>query len=680
MSQAAPASDERKKKATGNRIGKRLNIMRLRLQSRLAQFETLSPLERERTQHAFSVGILEQGAAEKGSKLTERGALAALTSLGARGAGAAERDSVRITVEAALEREGNHGGIHFGEFVLSVVPSAREAVAELRSRQLVRRFEEHDRRGVDLLTQQQCLEALRVVAEEFAGGPEALAEEQLFWESFVRDYPSILQRTQGRFNTTDVDLAGFKSVASQLELSRGEFGFLTEKRVCKIASLDSATEARHFGEIARLHRAFTEHADSEEDEPLLPLSRSLAALMALGVVPSVGRLVESARVALRERAAERQLGDWQEASTTRRRRSSTAGRVSKTTTEDEGLVDFGGFLEVVSELRKAEAAGWKATKELLQATKDTGLARDRLVPTEAWAAVIVKGGYCNECCAAIAEVEAAVQECNREGYSALSFKDLSRLLSRVVAHARCSARRREEAAAHRMGLDHLQVLELRGWWGRLTTDGVGTVIHVHKALEELDPGQNYSDDEIEQMILELQPPPDTEPLPVKKQQRRVSLAIASGAGPPRRCILDGSPRRRTSGSPRLMGLQKTSGSICSSRPSACLDENALLAIAAIGEAVAEADEEDGDSDSDGGSSLRTEPEADTSLSLGGLKASRKVSVVSSRPSLTQSPFNMSRQVSPVPSGRRPSNAGVKHPAAMRFEGFILLAGGYSHAD
>ncbi|CAK0820758.1 unnamed protein product [Prorocentrum cordatum] len=109
---------------------------------------------------------------------------------------------------------------------------------------------------MSMLTQRQCLEALQIVAEDLAGGPEALAEEH-FWETFVRDYPSILQRTQGRFNTTDVDFPGFKSVASQLESSRGEFAFLTEKRVCKIAGLDGTTEARHFGEIARLHRAFT---------------------------------------------------------------------------------------------------------------------------------------------------------------------------------------------------------------------------------------------------------------------------------------------------------------------------------------------------------------------------------------------------------------------------------------
>jgi len=670
--------DERRRKTMSGHIGKRLNLVRLRLQSRLAQFESLSPLERERGSHAFSVGVAEQGMTERNSRLTERGMFAALASLGARGAGAAERDAVRTVVEAALAKDGVLGGVTMGDFVLNVVPSAREAIAEQRSRQLLRRFEEHDRRHMSMLTQRECLEALQIVAEDLAGGPEALAEEH-FWETFVRDYPSILQRTQGRFNTTDVDFPGFKSVASQLEMSRGEFAFLTEKRVCKIAGLDGTTEARHFGEIARLHRAFTEHAerpesdDSEENEPLLLLSRSLAALLGCGVVPGVGRQVESARVALREKAMERQPGgapSQEEASATNKLSNSTA-------VEDEGFVNFHDFLAIISELRKAEAAASKPA--LLQATKDTGLARDRLVPVEAWARVLVRGGFCDECCTTVAEVEAAVEECNREGLDALSFKEVHRLLSRVLGLTRSNARRREEAVAQQMGLDHHQVLELRVWWGRLTTDGVGTILSVRKALEELDPGQNFSDDEIEQIMLELQPPPHTEPLPVRKQQRRVSLVGGRASSP---------QRGPSGGSPRLLVVKQES------RSSSCLDADKLFA--AIGEAQSDAAAQDGEgahSDSDGGSSLPSEPpdmECSRSWALGGaLKASRRGSLASSRCPSLGSPS--SRRASTVGNLKiAGSAASLKHPTGcrasapppttLRFEGFLLLVGGYAHAD
>jgi hypothetical protein len=304
----------------------------------------------------------------------------------------------------------------------------------------------------------------------------------------------------------------------------------------------------------------------------------------------------------------------------------------------------------------------------------------------------VRGDFCAECCAAVAEVEAAVQECNREGYSALTFKDLHRLLSRVVGHTRSKARLREEAVAYQVGLDHRQVLELRGWWGRLTADGVGTAYNVRKALEELDPGQNISDDEIEQMMLELEPPPEGDPLPNRKIQRRVSLTV-----PP--------PRRRMSGSPRLLGVEQESRpSLSSKRLSACLDADALLA------AIQDAQDEDDDckpSDSDDCSSIKSEPEsrqASRSWSPGGFRAfsrgqspgkvsqrgslqssrrpSQALSPSSRRPSQALSPS--SRRASVIdsvlklggsqapsqalsPSGRRHSAAGLKHPATLRFE-------------
>ncbi|CAK0820763.1 unnamed protein product [Prorocentrum cordatum] len=93
-----------------------------------------------------------------------------------------------------------------------------------------------------------------------------------------------------------------------------------------------------------------------------------------------------------------------------------------------------------------------------------------------------------------------------------------------------------------MGLDHHQVLELRAWWGRLTTDGVGTILNVRKALEELDPGQNFSDDEIEQIMLESCSHRRTPSrCPSGSSSRRVSL-VGGRASSPQRGPSGGSPR------------------------------------------------------------------------------------------------------------------------------------------
>lgn len=505
MQSKKQAESERKRDPISSHLAKRVGLVKIRLQSRLLEFEDLPVIEKERGQRAFYIGALESEGS--GTKLNDRGLCAALADMGLRGASPKERDIVRLVVDGHM---GQGNGPSMMEFVLNVLPDAREALARARSVWLTKLFAEHDSRHLELLTQKQCLEALEMVLEDFAGGAEPAVSQKSFWETFVCEVPAIMERTLAKHAITEVDLVAFRSIVSEMERRRCEFRYQFERHEAKLAGLDRTLEARHFWEIGHLRRIFLDHREpEEEEEPLLPVSRALAALTNSGVLPGVGQLPEATRSALRQKADGQRQGQALALQAWRTRKSSTA-------LEDEERISFHDFLTTIAEVRKAEAI--TSRRVLLRAMRECALARDRPVPLESVVGLLLQGGLCAESCSAVEEVDAAVWDCNREGLDSFSVRELLRLLARVLERTRSRARLREEVVRQRAGLSHREMLELRGWWGRLTANGVGTVPDIRTALQQLDPQNSPSDSEIERMILELQPPPDSQPLPVTKRR------------------------------------------------------------------------------------------------------------------------------------------------------------------
>ncbi|CAK0814138.1 unnamed protein product, partial [Prorocentrum cordatum] len=499
--QKAQADAARQRDQMSSRLAKRLGLAKLRLQSRLLDFRDLPATERERAQRAFYVGASE---GEGGSKLNEGGLCVALADMGLRGASPKERAAVRLVVDAFVQQASGPGMM---DFVLNVVPQVREALGTARSVQLTQIFTKHDSRHLDLLTQQQCLQALEMVLEDFAGDADSVEAEKSFWETFVCVVPDIVERTLKKLAVREVDLVAFRSIVSEMDQRRGEFHYEFERHEARVAGLDETLEARHFGEIGRLRRIFMDHRNPEdEEEPVLHVSRALAALTNSGVLPGVGQLPEATRSALRQKA-----DGWRQGQAL----AIQLGRRRSSTSESEERISFHDFLTTIAEVRKAEAT--TSRRVLLRAMRGSALARDQPVPLESVVGLLVQAGLCVESCSTVGEVAAAVWDCNREGLDGFSVRKLLRLLARVLERTRSRARLREEVVRQRVGLSHHEVMELRGWWGRLTLNGVGVVPDVRKALEQLDPQTSPSDSEIERMILELQPPPESQPLPIAKR-------------------------------------------------------------------------------------------------------------------------------------------------------------------
>lgn len=470
------------KKLSAGLMGK----MRRGLQSRLAQFDNMPALERERVQRAYGVGL----ETAVGGKLSRSGLHAALADLGLQGQTAREREAIRRIVESTLAS----GGPHMGEFAFHFLPLVKQALLEQRQELLHHYFAALDD-GSGSIRQHDCLRALM----SFSKATRCMDDsgEHDLWEGFVREFPAVVKRTLGgNWANGGVDFLGFQSIAAEFEKARADFRFQAEKRAAQIGYLSPTAAGRHFGEIAHLRRMFSEFAEKDAPTHYLCVDKTLVVLMNCGILPVVGKLLPLARSLLEERQRGRSPNDG---------------------------IRFGEFLQVATKLREEEAKTSRIA--LSRAMKDMGAARRR-VPCRRVPLLFARVSLCTESCNSMQALAAAVEDCNHEGLDIFSLSELLALLARVAESVRASARGREDAVAAQLGLGTLQVLELRFSWARLTPNGVAYCDTVRQLLSEVNPNVSPSDADILALVQEVSPTPPPDPLPLAEEVARATTAAA----------------------------------------------------------------------------------------------------------------------------------------------------------